>query len=82
MSTFSSPASVITNAATQWDVVYNVFSKGRNNDEKNTALRALGRSKNPENIKKTLALALNGEVKDQDVSVHSKYKHVELKVLS
>ena len=31
------------------------------------ALRCLGRSKNKENIQKTLALALNGEVKDQDV---------------
>jgi aminopeptidase 2 len=51
----------------EWDIIYNVFKNGRNNDEKNTALRWLGRSKNPENIKKTLALALSPEVKDQDV---------------
>lgn len=48
-------------------MLYHAFKNGRNNDEKNVALRSLGRSKNPENIKKTLALALNGEVKDQDV---------------
>lgn len=51
----------------EWDVVYNAFKNGRNNDEKNVALRWLGRSKNPENIKKTLALALSSEVKDQDI---------------
>lgn len=51
----------------EWDVVYDAFKNGRNNDEKNVALRWLGRSKNPENIKKTLALALSPEVKDQDI---------------
>lgn len=51
----------------EWDVVYNAFKNGRNNDEKNVALRWLGRSKNPENIKKTLALALSPEVKEQDI---------------
>lgn len=51
----------------EWDVVYNAFKNGRNNDEKNVALRWLGRSKNAENIKKTLALALSAEVKDQDI---------------
>ncbi|KAF8533917.1 peptidase family M1-domain-containing protein [Trichophaea hybrida] len=51
----------------EWDVVYDAFKNGRNNDEKNVALRWLGRSKNPENIKKTLALTLSSEVKDQDI---------------
>jgi len=53
----------------EWDVVYNVFKNGRNNDEKNVALRWLGRSKNPANIKKTLALAISSEVKDQDIYI-------------
>lgn len=55
------------NGEKEWDVILNAFRTGRNNDEKNVALRWLGRSKNPENIKKTLALALSSEVKDQDV---------------
>ncbi|KAI5779518.1 peptidase family M1-domain-containing protein [Geopyxis carbonaria] len=51
----------------EWEVVLNAYRNGRNNDEKNVALRWLGRSKNPQNIKKTLQFALSNEVKDQDI---------------
>jgi aminopeptidase 2 len=34
---------------------------------RNTALRCLGRAKDPELIKRTLELLVNGEVKDQDI---------------
>ncbi|KAL7273583.1 Aminopeptidase 2 mitochondrial [Rhizina undulata] len=51
----------------EWEVVYNAFKNGRNSDERNIALKCLGRSTNYENMKKTLELALNGEVKDQDI---------------
>lgn len=44
------------------------FEEGRNNDEKNVALRWLGRSKHPKDIQDTLAFALSEHVKDQDVS--------------
>jgi aminopeptidase 2 len=36
-------------------------------DERNTCLRVLGRAKSPELIKRTLGLALSGEVKMQDI---------------
>lgn len=50
-----------------WDTLLNAYRTGRNNDEKNVALRCLGRSKNESNIKKTLELTLSKEVKDQDI---------------
>lgn len=52
----------------QWEIIYNAYKNGRNGDERNVALRSLGRSENKDNIKKTLDLAINGEVKEQDVS--------------
>lgn len=39
----------------------------KNSDECNTALRSLGRCKDPELIKQTLSLPFGGEVKEQDV---------------
>lgn len=36
-------------------------------DERNTCLRVLGRAQKPELVEKTLELALNGEVKMQDI---------------
>lgn len=38
-----------------------------NSDERNTALRSLGRAKDPELIKKTLSLPFGGHVKEQDI---------------
>jgi len=51
----------------EWEIVLNAYRNGRTNDERNVALRWMGRSKNPENIKKTLQFALSTEVKDQDI---------------
>ena len=52
----------------QWEIIHNVYLNGRTSDERNIALRSLGYSENAENIKKTLDLCFNGEVKEQDVS--------------
>ncbi|KAG0641126.1 peptidase family M1-domain-containing protein [Tuber brumale] len=51
----------------EWDIIHNVYLNGRTSDERNGALRALGRSENAENIQKTLDICLNGEVKEQDI---------------
>lgn len=39
----------------------------KTSDERNTALRSLGRAKDPELIQRTLALSLSPEVKGQDI---------------
>jgi len=51
----------------QYDVILNAYRNSKNSDERNTALRCLGRAKDPELIKRTLALPFGGEVKEQDV---------------
>ncbi|KAK6334137.1 Aminopeptidase 2 mitochondrial [Orbilia brochopaga] len=51
----------------EWEVILNAYHTGANSDERNTALRALGRSKDPQCIKDTLALALSSDVKEQDI---------------
>lgn len=51
----------------QYEKVLNFYRKSTNGDERNTALRSLGRAKQPELIKKTLDLLFSGEVKDQDI---------------
>ncbi|KAK9450084.1 peptidase family M1-domain-containing protein [Limtongia smithiae] len=52
----------------EWNVILNTYHNPINTDEKNTALRALGRTKNPELIAKTLGLILDGKtVRAQDV---------------
>jgi aminopeptidase 2 len=51
----------------QYDVILNTYRNSKNSDERNTALRSLGRAKDPELMKKTLALPLGGEVKEQDI---------------
>lgn len=51
----------------QYDAVLNFYRTSKNADERNTALRCLGRAKHPELIQKTLDLMFNGEVKDQDI---------------
>lgn len=43
------------------------YRESKNGDERNTALRTLGRAKDPELIKKTLSMLFGGEVKDQDI---------------
>lgn len=48
-------------------MVVDTYRSSNNSDERNTALRVLGRARDPELIKKTLSLALNGEVREQDI---------------
>jgi aminopeptidase 2 len=52
----------------EYDTILNVYRTAPNADERNTALRALGRAKSADLIQKTLSLPLNAdEVKPQDI---------------
>lgn len=51
----------------EYDAILDTYRHSKNSDERNTALRCLGRAKDPELIKRTLALPLGGEVKEQDI---------------
>ncbi len=55
------------NSYGQYDVILNEYRTSKTADERNTALRSLGRAKDPELIKRTLTLPLGGEVKEQDI---------------
>ena len=50
-----------------WDAVWRRYINAPMADEKNSALRALGRSKRPELIQKTIASVDGGEIKNQDL---------------
>jgi aminopeptidase 2 len=52
---------------TQYDAILNETRNAATSDERNSALRALGRAKSPELIQRTLAMALSDEVKGQDI---------------
>lgn len=45
----------------------NFYRTSKTSDERNTALRCLGRAKDPKLIQQTLDLTLSGEVKSQDL---------------
>lgn len=51
----------------EYEAVLKRYHDAPTADERNTCLRSLGRAKTPELIKRTLSLALSGEVKMQDV---------------
>lgn len=51
----------------QYDAILNFYRTSINSDERNTALRSLGRAKSPELIQRTLSMLFSGEVKDQDI---------------
>ncbi|KAL1866911.1 hypothetical protein VTK73DRAFT_4458 [Phialemonium thermophilum] len=51
----------------EYEAVLNFYRTSTNSDERNTALRCLGRANHPELIQRTLDLLLSGEVKDQDI---------------
>ncbi|KAF2740465.1 aminopeptidase 2 mitochondrial precursor [Polyplosphaeria fusca] len=51
----------------EYDIVLDQACNAATSDERNTALRALGRAKSPDLIKRTLDLALSEEVKGQDI---------------
>ncbi|KAF4538520.1 Aminopeptidase mitochondrial precursor [Lasiodiplodia theobromae] len=53
--------------AEEYDAVLNEYRTAKTSDERNTALRAIGRARSPELIQKTLALPLSDEVKGQDI---------------
>ncbi|KAH0563318.1 hypothetical protein GP486_002111 [Trichoglossum hirsutum] len=51
----------------EYEILLNAYRTGKTSDERNTALRSLGRAKQPELIKRTLDFALSSEVKEQDI---------------
>ena len=51
----------------QYEVILNEYRTAQTSDERNTALRALGRARDPALIAKTLSLPLSNEVKGQDI---------------
>ncbi|KAI0176375.1 peptidase family M1-domain-containing protein [Hypoxylon sp. FL1284] len=51
----------------EYDAILNFYRKSTNSDERNTALRCIGRAKNPALIQRTLDFVLGGEVKSQDI---------------
>lgn len=50
----------------EYDALVKEYENGKNSDERNTALRALGRAKKPQLIQRTLDYSLTSHVKDQD----------------
>ncbi|TAQ86522.1 hypothetical protein B7494_g5130 [Chlorociboria aeruginascens] len=51
----------------EYDTILDTYRNSKNSDERNTALRVLGRAKDPELMKQTLALPFSDEVKEQDI---------------
>lgn len=51
----------------EYNSVLEFYRSSTNSDERNTALRCLGRAKEPELIKRSLDMVFNGEVKSQDI---------------
>ena len=51
----------------EYNAIVKEYETGKNSDERNTALRSLGRAKDPKLIQRTLDYSMSKEVKDQDV---------------
>ncbi|POS80893.1 aminopeptidase 2 [Diaporthe helianthi] len=51
----------------EYEKLLHFYRNSTNSDERNTALRSLGRAKQPELIQRTLDLLFSGEIKDQDI---------------
>ncbi|KAI0113996.1 peptidase family M1-domain-containing protein [Nemania sp. FL0031] len=51
----------------EYDAIMDIFRTSNNTDERNTALRCVGRAKDPELIQRTLEFTLGNEVKSQDI---------------
>lgn len=51
----------------QYDVIVNESLHAETSDQRNSALRSLGRAKSPELIQRTLDFALSKDVKGQDI---------------
>ena len=51
----------------EYDAILKEYETGKNSDERNTALRSLGRARDAKLIQRTLAYSMSKEVKDQDI---------------
>lgn len=51
----------------EYDAILKEYETAKSSDERNSALRSIGRAQDPELIQRTLAYALSKEVKDQDI---------------
>lgn len=51
----------------EYEKILDFYRTSKSSDERNTALRCLGRAKQPELIQQTLDLLFSGEIKDQDI---------------
>lgn len=51
----------------EYDALVKEYETGKSSDERNAALRSLGRSKDPELIQRSLAYSLSKHVKEQDI---------------
>lgn len=51
----------------EYEAIMDIFRGSHNTDERNTALRCIGRAKDPELIQRTLDFTLSNEVKSQDI---------------
>ncbi|KAI9720919.1 MAG: Aminopeptidase 2 mitochondrial [Chrysothrix sp. TS-e1954] len=51
----------------EWDIIVNEYRTAKIADERNSALRVLGRATQPELVQKTVDFALSDEVRSQDV---------------
>ncbi|KAL6709626.1 Aminopeptidase 2 mitochondrial [Coniothyrium glycines] len=51
----------------EYDVILNEYLTAKTSDERNSALRSLGRAKSPELIQRSLDLAISPDVKGQDI---------------
>ncbi|KAI9676270.1 MAG: Aminopeptidase 2 mitochondrial [Trizodia sp. TS-e1964] len=51
----------------EYDIILNESRTANTSDERNTAMRSLGRARDPKLIQRTLAMPLTDEVKGQDV---------------
>ncbi|KAK0933541.1 Aminopeptidase 2 mitochondrial [Friedmanniomyces endolithicus] len=51
----------------EYNAILKEYETAKNADERNTALRSVGRAKQPELIQRSLAYSLSKEVKDQDI---------------
>ncbi|KAK1521832.1 peptidase family M1 [Colletotrichum paranaense] len=53
----------------EYDAVYKYYKTAETADERNSALRTLGQSRDPKLRQRTLDLLLSGEVRDQDIYI-------------
>lgn len=52
-----------------YDTILNEYHTAKTSDERNTALRSLGRARNPKLVQRSIALAMGDEVRSQDIYI-------------